>query len=92
MNDTPTSGASNAVYVQTNTTPNEVIAFRRSDDGLSGRAEHGGTESGVVAAERDGIARVSDQALAATPTRRRSGLVPTVRWWWSASSSPARTR
>jgi 6-phosphogluconolactonase len=33
MNDTPTSGASNAVYVQTNTTPNEVIAFRRSDDG-----------------------------------------------------------
>jgi len=33
MSDTPTSGASNAVYVQTNTTPNEVIAFRRSDDG-----------------------------------------------------------
>jgi hypothetical protein len=33
MNDTPTSGASNAVYVQTNMTPNEVIAFRRSDDG-----------------------------------------------------------
>jgi 6-phosphogluconolactonase len=33
MNDTPMSGASNAVYVQTNTTPNEVIAFRRSDDG-----------------------------------------------------------
>jgi 6-phosphogluconolactonase len=33
MNDTPTSGASNAVYVQTNTSPNEVIAFRRSDDG-----------------------------------------------------------
>ena len=33
MNDTPTSDASNAVYVQTNTTPNEVIAFRRSDDG-----------------------------------------------------------
>lgn len=33
MNDTRRSGASNAVYVQTNTTPNEVIAFRRSDDG-----------------------------------------------------------
>jgi 6-phosphogluconolactonase len=33
MNDTPTSGGSNAVYVQTNTMPNEVIAFRRSDDG-----------------------------------------------------------
>ena len=33
MNDTRTSGASNAVYVQTNTTPNDVIAFRRSDDG-----------------------------------------------------------
>jgi 6-phosphogluconolactonase (cycloisomerase 2 family) len=33
MNETPTSGASSAVYVQTNTTPNEVIAFRRSDDG-----------------------------------------------------------
>jgi 6-phosphogluconolactonase len=33
MNDTPTSGASNAVYVQTNTSPNDVIAFRRSDDG-----------------------------------------------------------
>ena len=33
MNDTPTSGASNAVYVQTNSSPNEVVAFRRSDDG-----------------------------------------------------------
>ena len=33
MNDTPTSGASNAVYVQTNAAPNEVIAFRRADDG-----------------------------------------------------------
>jgi 6-phosphogluconolactonase len=33
MNDTPTSGGSNAVYVQTNTMPNEVIVFRRSDDG-----------------------------------------------------------
>jgi 6-phosphogluconolactonase len=37
MNDTPTSGASKAVYVQTNTTPNEVIAFRRSDDGSLAR-------------------------------------------------------
>ena len=33
MNDTRTSGASKAVYVQTNASPNEVIAFRRSDDG-----------------------------------------------------------
>jgi 6-phosphogluconolactonase len=37
MNDTRTSGASNAVYVQTNTSPNEVIAFRRSDDGSLNR-------------------------------------------------------
>jgi 6-phosphogluconolactonase len=37
MNDTRISGASNAVYVQTNTSPNEVIAFRRSDDGSLNR-------------------------------------------------------
>lgn len=37
MTDTPTSGASNAVYVQTNMTPNEVIAFRRSNDGALDR-------------------------------------------------------
>jgi hypothetical protein len=31
---TPTNGmASGAVYVQTNMSPNEVIAFRRADDG-----------------------------------------------------------
>ena len=37
MNDTRTSGGSKAVYVQTNTSPNEVIAFRRSDDGSLAR-------------------------------------------------------
>src|SRR5215211_804531 len=37
MNDTHISGGPNAVYVQTNTSPNEVIAFRRSDDGSLNR-------------------------------------------------------
>jgi 6-phosphogluconolactonase (cycloisomerase 2 family) len=66
MNDTGTSGAaSNAVYVQTNTSPNEVIAFRRSDDGSLapiGSVATGGDGSGSphlqsqgsVALTRDG--------------------------------------
>ena len=34
MQQSPTNGtASSAVYVQTNAAPNEVIAFRRADDG-----------------------------------------------------------
>src|SRR5215218_6734232 len=34
MQQSPTNGtASGAVYVQTNAAPNEVIAFRRADDG-----------------------------------------------------------
>jgi hypothetical protein len=34
MHQAPTNGAtSGAVYVQTNAAPNEVIAFRRADDG-----------------------------------------------------------
>ena len=37
MNDTRISGGPNAVYLQTNTSPNEVIAFRRSDDGSLNR-------------------------------------------------------
>jgi 6-phosphogluconolactonase len=49
MNDTPMNGASNAVYVQTNSSPNEVIAFRRSDDGSLdriGNVATGGDGSG----------------------------------------------
>jgi hypothetical protein len=64
MNDTRASGAS-AVYVQTNTSPNEVIAFRRSDDGSLdriGNVPTGGDGSGSphlqsqgsVALTRDG--------------------------------------
>ncbi|MFL6046760.1 MAG: lactonase family protein [Propionibacteriaceae bacterium] len=65
MNDTQTSGGSKAVYVQTNTSPNEVIAFRRSDDGSLtriGSVATGGDGSGAphlqsqgsVALTRDG--------------------------------------
>jgi 6-phosphogluconolactonase (cycloisomerase 2 family) len=47
INDTRTSSASNAVYVQTNSSPNEVIAFRRSNDGSLDRI-------GSVATDGDG--------------------------------------
>jgi 6-phosphogluconolactonase len=64
MNDTRT-GAASAVYVQSNTSPNEVIAFRRSDDGSLdriGSVATGGDGSGSphlqsqgsVALTRDG--------------------------------------
>jgi hypothetical protein len=33
MTQTPNDTPSTAVYVQTNTAPNEVIAFRRAEDG-----------------------------------------------------------
>jgi hypothetical protein len=42
--------ASGAVYVQTNAAPNEVIAFRRADDGsldLIGSVETGGGGDGT---------------------------------------------
>jgi 6-phosphogluconolactonase len=40
MQQSPTNGtASGAVYVQTNAAPNEVIAFRRADDGSLDRIE-----------------------------------------------------
>jgi 6-phosphogluconolactonase len=66
MNQAPTSGAiSDAVYVQTNTAPNEVIAFRRGDDGSLDRigsaatgGDGGGSphlpSQGSVALTRDG--------------------------------------
>jgi 6-phosphogluconolactonase len=64
MNDTPTSGASNAVYVQTNTSPNEVIAFRRSDDGSLARigsVATGGDGSGSPHLQSQGsVALTSD--------------------------------
>ena len=48
MNQTPTTGtASGAVYVQTNSSPNEVIAFRRAEDGSLDR-------TGSVATGGDG--------------------------------------
>ena len=66
MQQQPTNGAaSGAVYVQTNAAPNEVIAFRRADDGSLdriGSVETGGdgdgsphlTSQGSVALTRDG--------------------------------------
>src|SRR5215204_5404007 len=50
MQQSPTSGTtSGAVYVQTNAAPNEVIAFRRADDGsleLIGSVATGGEGDG----------------------------------------------
>jgi len=66
MQQTPRNGtASGAVYVQTNAAPNEVITFRRADDGsldLIGSVATGGdgdgtphlTSQGSVALTRDG--------------------------------------
>jgi|SoimicmetaTmtLPA_FD_contig_61_659910_length_1851_multi_2_in_0_out_0_1 6-phosphogluconolactonase len=66
MNQAPMSGGtSDAVYVQTNTAPNEVIAFRRGDDGSLDRigsaatgGDGGGSphlpSQGSVALTRDG--------------------------------------
>ena len=64
MQQSPMNGASSgAVYVQTNAAPNEVIAFRRPDDGsldLIGNVATGGDRSphlqsqGSVSLTRDG--------------------------------------
>jgi hypothetical protein len=43
MTQTPNGTPSGAVYVQTNTAPNEVIAFRRADDGSLDRIGSVGT-------------------------------------------------
>jgi 6-phosphogluconolactonase len=62
MNDTGTSGESNAVYVQTNTSPNEVIAFRRSEDGSLdriGSVATGGDGSGSPHLQSQGSVALS---------------------------------
>ena len=52
MNDTRTSSGFNAVYVQTNSSPNEVIAFRRSDDGSLDRIGSVATTSSATSTTR----------------------------------------
>ncbi len=56
----PNATASGAVYVQTNTAPNEVIAFRRSDDGSLERV--GGVATG---SEGAGSPRLQSQGSVA---------------------------
>ena len=74
--------ASGAVYVQTNAAPNEVIAFRRADDGSLdriGSVATGGdgdgsphlTSQGSVALTRDG--RQPNTLIPTSFTRRWSG-------------------
>jgi 6-phosphogluconolactonase (cycloisomerase 2 family) len=57
MNQTPTTGtASGAVYVQTNSSPNEVIAFRRAEDGSLDR-----TGSVATGGDGDGSSHLQSQ-------------------------------
>ena len=101
MSDTPMSGASNAVYVQTNTTPNEVIAFRRSDDGSLdriGSVATGGDGSnsphlqsqGLVVLTCDGRHLLVTNAAAATSASSR--WAPMVRLRFAPAWRRARPR
>ena len=87
MNDTRTSGASNAVYVQTNASPNEVIAFRRSDDGSLdriGSVATGGDGSGSPHLQSQGSVALDARWTAPVGhqrrQRRRQRLLGCQRW------------